>query len=258
MSALVAERVGVRAGARALLSDVEATFQPGALTVVVGENGAGKSTLLDALAGLRRLHEGRVLLGDDVVHALPPRARARRIASLGQHDASGFEVTVEARIGQGLVPRRGPSALLDAPTRARVRAVAEELGVDGLLERDLASLSSGERRRAHLARALVDDEAEVVLLDEPHAGVDVRHQALVSAAIRRRRERGAAVVVTVHDLAVAAQMADFVVGLRQGRVVVAGPPDEALSPAGLEAVYGVKGARIVREGDAVGVLLPRA
>ena len=291
---LAADGVVVRAGARAILDGVSLACAAGQVLVVVGENGAGKSTLLDALAGVRAIDAGRVRFVDgdaartadvdrtgvarrsaeadgagrgpasaedartDVdVHALPPRVRARLIASLSQGDPSSFALSAEARVGQGLAPRRGPHALLDDAARGRVRAVADELGVAALLDRDLGSLSSGERRRVQLARALVDDEARAYVLDEPHAGVDVKHQALVTAAIRRRAARGAIVVVSVHELGVALALADRVVGVRAGAVVVDGPPRDALSSAGVEKVYGVAGARIVDEGGVVGVLLPR-
>lgn len=253
MSDLVLEGVGVPGR----LIDVTLRCAPGAVVCVVGENGAGKTTLLDVAAGIARPASGRVLLGDAVIGALAPRERARRIASLGQ-ETPELDAFVVERIAQGLAPRRGSGALLDDEWRRRVREVADELGIAHLLERDLATLSSGERRRVDVARALIDDEASAYLVDEPHAGVDVKHQARVSAALVRRARAGKVVMCSVHDLPVAATLGDRLVGLREGRVVVDGHPRDALTAETIEALYDVKGARIVRDDVGVAVVLPAA
>lgn len=242
------------------LHDVTLALAPG-LTVVVGENGAGKSTLLDVLAGILVPDAGAVSLatregdGDDL-RALSPRERARRIASLGQ-ESIDIEATALERIAHGLSPRRGSSALLDAPALALITAAANSLGVAELLARDVAQLSSGQARRVEVARALVDDQATCVIIDEPHAAVDVKHQGVVSRALLERARAGAIVVVSVHDLGVAAAIADRVIGLREGRVVVDGPLADAITPASIELLYGVAGALIVREGDGLAVIMPR-
>ncbi len=251
--------LGVSVGSR--LVDVTLTFVPGTLTVVVGENGAGKSTLLDVLSGVLAPKSGAVRLTDASareldVAALAPRDRARRIASLGQRPVDVDDITAAERIAHGLAPRRGSHALVDGAARARIEAAAGALGVAPLLGRALGTLSSGERRRVEVARALVDDEAPVLIVDEPHAGVDVRHQGLVSRALVARARAGATVVASVHELGAAA-FADRLVGLRDGRVVVDGAPDDALSAASVDALYGVSGAVVVRESGAVAVLMPR-
>jgi iron complex transport system ATP-binding protein len=107
-----------------------------------------------------------------------------------------------------------------------------------------------------VARALVDDQAACVLVDEPHAAVDVRHQSLVSHALMQRARQGAVVVVSVHDLGTAAAIADRVIGLREGRVVVDAAPNDAITSDNITRLYGVTGAVVVRDGGAVGVLLP--
>lgn len=245
MSELSARALTVRKGGARLLDDVSLTLRSGELVAVVGENGAGKTTLLDRLAGVLPAEMGHVTLDDARVERLSSRARARAIASCAQSAPSPPDLVVAARIGQGLAPRRGFAALLDDGARAAVRDVAEELGLLGLLGRSLGTLSGGERRRVQVARALVDDEARAYLLDEPHAGVDVRHQPLVSEALRRRARAGKLVVASVHDLGLALELADRVVGLREGRIIVDGTPEVALSPAGVRALFDVDG-HIVR------------
>lgn len=241
---------------RGRLAATTLSLAAGTLVAVVGENGAGKSTLLDVLAGVQRPDAGTVALQGTALGTLAARERARRIASLGQKNPACDELTVEERIAQGLAARRG-HALIDEPTAARARAVAAELGLEAHVTTSLGVLSGGFRRRAHLARALVDEEAAALVVDEPHAGVDVAQQALVSRALVRRARAGQVVVFSVHELAVALQCADRVVGLRAGRVVLDGPPAQALTAASLEALYGIQGARVVVDDGVVGVLVPK-
>jgi iron complex transport system ATP-binding protein len=255
MTTLIARGLTVSAGPRRLLDDVTLSLAGGEVVVVVGENGAGKSTLLDCLAGVRRPTLGEVRLDEESVFGLSPRERARRLASLGQANVLADDLSAAARIAQGLVPRRGPQALLDGRAFDAVRAVAGELGVGDVLGRRISTLSGGERRRVEVARALVDDEADAYLLDEPHAGVDARHASLVSHALRARARRGALVVATVHDLGVALSGADRVIGLREGRVVVDEPAASALTREHLLSLYGVPGEIVVSASGQRGVVL---
>jgi len=252
---LTASSLRVSRGGAVLLNDVSLELAPGERVALIGENGAGKSTLLDALAGVRPADSGDVVIEGDSVGALTPRARARRIASLGQRDPAAHDLRVAERIGHGLAPRRGPEALLDDEALAAVRAVAEELAVTALLDRHLGVLSGGERRRVEVARTLVDSEAHAYVLDEPHAGVDARLHHRVSEALSRRAQRGCVVIASMHDLTGALRFADRVVGLAGGRVVLDEPTEAAFTPTALERVFGVRGAVLVGDDGQRGVVL---
>jgi iron complex transport system ATP-binding protein len=236
---------------RALLTSVDVTFRAGAVTVVLGENGAGKSTLLDALAGVRALSSGTVSLDGDDVHSLSPFARACRIASLAQTAPfSPLSSTLE-RIAHGLVQERGKRALLDGAAIDRVREIAHTLDVDGLLDKELGTLSGGERRRVEIARALVDPRPGVVILDEPYAGIDIARRSRIGAALRARARAGAIVVVSVHEIDVALAVGDTFIGIRDGRVA---SQRDVLDDGFVRDVFGVD-ARIVQEGVYAGALL---
>jgi iron complex transport system ATP-binding protein len=146
---------------------------------------------------------------------------------------------------------------LDDDARSAIAHAAEQVGVEALLARPLSGLSGGERRRVEVARALVDDEADVVLLDEPFAGVDVRHQPLVIAALKRRAAAGAAVAVSIHQLDVVLRLADDVLALVDGRQVACGRLDEVFTDATLERVFG-QTLSIVAEAGRRGVVFPSA
>lgn len=220
------------------------------VTVVVGENGAGKSTLLDVVAGVLAPGHGDVVVDGVALSSLTPRARARRIASLGQHDDAGLNVTVAERIASGLAPRRGVHALYDEETHALVAAVATEVGLGDKLAQRVHRLSGGQRRRAAIARVLVDAQAHAVVMDEPFAGLDAAGCALVVTALRRRAAAGVVVVVSVHDVAVALSLGGRLVGLRGGEIVVDGALPDVLPRAAV--VWG--DVRVVVDGAWAGVL----
>ena len=228
------------------------TLSPG-LTVVVGENGAGKSTLLDVLAGVLVPEDGSVAVDGVVLSSCTPRDRARAIASLGQHDDAGLDVVVAERIARGLAPRRGLHALYDHDAEALVAAVAGELGLHEKVAQRVDRLSGGQRRRAGIARALVDDQARVIVLDEPFSGLDAGASTLVVAALRRRAAAGVVVVVSVHDVATALALGGRLLGLRAGEIVVDGALPAVLSAAAV--VWG--DVRVVVDGEWAGVLRRR-
>jgi iron complex transport system ATP-binding protein len=241
-------------GARGLRLRVDGLALGPGLTTVVGENGAGKSTLLDVLAGVLRPTVGRVVLDGAPLTALSSRTRATRIASLGQRPRAAPWLRVRERIAQGLVPRLGAGPPPSPRVDAAVVDIADRLGLAHLLDRPLAGLSGGEQQRAHVARALVDREADVVLLDEPFAGLDEPGAALLVRALRARAEAGATVVVSFHDLGLAALLGGRVLGLRAGAVVVDGQDHAGLAAA---APLLGPGLTVAVVGDAVGVLRRR-
>lgn len=228
------------------------TLSPG-ITVVVGENGAGKSTLLDVTAGVLRPVRGTVALDGTTLVSMTSRARACAVASLGQDDDVGLQVVVAERIAQGLAPRRGLQALYDDEIAAHVHAVAVEVGLVEKLDERVDRLSGGQRRRAGIARALVDDRVRVIVLDEPFSGLDAGASALVVAALQRRAQAGVAVVVSVHDVATALALGGRLLGVRAGEIVVDGALPDVLPHAGV--VWG--DVRVVVDGDWVGVLRRR-
>jgi iron complex transport system ATP-binding protein len=230
----------------ARLAQVSLAFAAGQLTAIIGENGAGKSTLLDVAAGVLAPASGRVTLHGNPLAPMAPRLRASRIASLGQREPDLDDLIVAERIALGLAPRRGAFAPITPEVRARIDHVAAEVDVAHLLDRRVGLLSAGERRRVAVARALVDTDTDALLLDEPHAAVDVVRMAAVTAALRARASAGKAVVFSVHDVAVALA-ADRVVGLKDGKVAFDGAPS-ALAGDALAAVFGVRTLAVVQLG----------
>ncbi|MFI6032815.1 heme ABC transporter ATP-binding protein [Streptomyces sp. NPDC051315] len=222
----------VRLGAREVLRGVDVRVRAGEVLALVGPNGAGKSTLLGALAadlppagGVVRIH------GRPATEWTAPELALRR-AVLPQAATLSFPFAVADVVRMGRAPHDSSPAEDD-------RAVAEAMAateVTAFAARPFSALSGGERARAALARVLAQ-RAPLLLLDEPTAALDLRHQELVLRLCRERAAAGDAVVVVLHDLGLAAAYAHRVAVLRAGRVAADGPPSEVFTERLLTEVY---------------------
>lgn len=232
--ALSARDIVVEAGPATLLDGVDLDVRAGEVLAVVGPNGAGKSTLLGVLAGDVIPARGQVRMHGHPLDQIPLRQRARRRGVLLQENNLSFPFTVEDVVRMGRAPWQGqPEEDLDDLAVADAMADTE---VTHFGLRRFPTLSGGERSRSSFARVLTQ-RAGILLLDEPTAALDIRHQERVLAVARRQARAGDAVVIVVHDLSLAAAYADRVALLAGGRLVDLGPPDEVLTAARLEEVY---------------------
>src|SRR5262245_14470402 len=217
MSALLqAEGINVEIGGRPIVRDVALELQRGEVTVLIGPNGAGKTTLLEVLAGLDRPAAGKVVGDGSVAAALQGAALAHRSA----------RQNVELALAWHGVPKKD--------RRERAANALQQLDAEALADQPARTLSGGEARRVHLARALAVDP-DVLLLDEPFAGLDVTTRAdLLYATEGVIRSERRATLVVVHERAEAWALADRVIVMIDGRIVASGTPREVFeSPATL-------------------------
>ncbi|MCG8915279.1 ABC transporter ATP-binding protein [Actinokineospora sp. PR83] len=235
MSALSAVGLTCAVGRRAVLVDVAFDIEPGQVVGVVGPNGSGKSTLLRALAGITRPPRGRVLVDGEDLHRLPARARARRVAFVGQDEDLPSGLLVREAVALGRVPYAAPWDTDDADRPIVLSALAE-VGLADLARRPVEDLSGGERRRVSLARGLAQ-RAPVLVLDEPTNHLDVGHQLRLVELLRGLDRT---VVVALHDLSLAAATCDRLVVVHGGRTAPALPPAEALTSEVVRAAFGVR------------------
>jgi iron complex transport system ATP-binding protein len=257
MSTLAAKGIRVRLGGKAVVDGVDAAFEAGTVTAILGPNGAGKSTLLACLAGLRKPQAGDVRLDEAELLAMPPRARARRIAVLPQTPEVAWALEAHILVGLGRTPFIGAAGLSQEDAAAIDRAM-RAAGVEALADRDVTTLSGGERGRVLIARALAG-EPEWLLADEPLTGLDPGHQLDAGALFRRlAHEDGRGVIVTLHDLSLAARVADRIIVMAAGKVLADGPPDEALSPQVLAQAYEVEARFIEGAGGPLIEIVGRA
>ncbi len=251
MSALRMQGVTVKRSERTVLDAVSVTFATGRLTAVIGPNGAGKSTLLNVAAGIMAPEGGDVRLGDSPMASLNRRELARRRAYLPQRAGVEWPITVERVVALGLTPALPsfgsvPSALLPAVEEAMAAC-----DILALRDRPATSLSGGELARVMLARAIVGDP-ELLIVDEPTAGLDPRHAIDAMHRLHMRAGAGRTVVMAVHDLDLALNHADDLVAIRDGKLLAAGPIETVATEALLTALYDVP-VRLVHDSDGFAV-----
>jgi len=229
--------IAVRRGQVDVLADVSLSVAAGEMLGLVGPNGAGKTTLLKAALGLQARAAGQVRLDGRLLESLSERERAAVAGYLPQERRVAWNMPaldVAALGAAGLSPREGHALAL---------ACLTELEVDGLAGRGVLDMSGGERARVLLARLLAT-RARLLIADEPAAGLDPEAQLLILERLRRRAEDGAAVVVTSHDLAIAARFCDRLAVLHHGRLRIVEAPAAALSREVLAEVFALDGELI--------------
>ena len=234
---LEASGIHVELGGQAILRDVEVTVRRGEVVGLVGPNGAGKSTLLRVVTGMLRPSAGTVAIEGDALGTLARRELAMRVAVVQQLPEAPPTMRVRDLVLLGRHPHLG---LLARESRHDFDVVAEAMrraGCDRFADRELGSLSGGERRRAFIARALAQ-EATLLLLDEPTSNLDAHAQVEILELVADLAAGGSGVLLIVHDLTLAAAYCDRVVLLDRGEVVAEGPPSEVVTSEHVQRVYG--------------------
>jgi len=222
-----------------VLADVSLEIAAGSITAVLGPNGSGKTTLLRLLLGLLAPTSGRVLVEGRPQADYSRRHLSRRVGLVPQSEPVAFELSVLEFALLGRAPHLG---LLDLPgdaDRALAVEALERVGLSALRDRAVPTLSGGEAQLATIARALVQ-QSVILLSDEPTSHLDPANTRRVLEVLRGLGREGRTVVFTTHDPNLAAAIADHVVLLRGGRVLVAAPTAEALTTERLSATYGME------------------
>ncbi|MDX3849571.1 heme ABC transporter ATP-binding protein [Streptomyces sp. AK02-01A] len=249
-----AEGLQLRLGQREVLSGINLTVRAGEVLALVGPNGAGKSTLLAALAADLRPDGGALRIDGRPAHHWSAPELALRRAVLPQAATLSFPFPVAEVVRMGRAPWAG-TALEDEDGAA----VAEAMALTETAEfagRPFSALSGGERARVALARVLAQ-RAPLLLLDEPTAALDLRHQELVLRICRARAAAGDAVVVVLHDLGLAAAHADRTAVLHDGRIAAEGPPEGVFRDELLSRVYRQPVEVLRHPGTGVPLVIPK-
>lgn len=231
---LVAEQLAYAVHDVAILDDINLVLDDGRIVVLLGPNGAGKSTLLRLLSGRLEPDRGSIELDGRKLSAYRVAERARLLAVLTQRNQLEFPFTARQVIGMGRTPY-GYSAGDDAVSNELI----ELLGIDA--DRIYTSLSGGERQIVQLARVLAQvwgrGARALLLLDEPMSALDLRHQAMLSRLLIEIRQTGLGQLIVMHDINLAAELADDIVLMNRGRLIAAGPVEQTLNVANLEATF---------------------
>ncbi len=234
---LAAHAVRYTTGEHTLVDDVSLELYAGEVLILVGPNGAGKTTLLRLLSGELPPTAGEVTLGGVELRHLSALQQARQRAVLRQQSAIAFPFTTFEVALMGRYPHLNGQRE-SSQDHALANAALEQTELRPFAERIVPSLSGGEQTRVNLARVLAQ-ATPILLLDEPTAALDLRHQHLTMQHARRIADAGGAVLAVVHDLNLAASYADRIGLLHRGRLVLLDTPANVLTAAQLSAVYNV-------------------
>jgi iron complex transport system ATP-binding protein len=222
-----------------VLDRVSITVERGRIVGLLGPNGSGKTTLLRVLSGTLPPLSGLVVVGGEPIGQLTRRQLARRLAVVPQETHTTFDFTVLDMVLMGRYPHLGPFALEGAADQEIAREALRATGTAALEARAFATLSGGEKQRVIIASALAQ-ASEMLLLDEPTAALDLAYQVEIASLLRRlNREHGTTMLVSTHDLNLAAALCQDVVLLKAGRVVAHGATSDTLTADNIRRLYDV-------------------
>ncbi len=253
MIRLAAQNIGVKFDERTALKGAGLSVRPGDLVGLVGPNGAGKTTLLRVCANLLKPQAGDVMFEEQPLGAMKARTRARAIAFLPSGAPCHWPLEVYQAVALGRHPHLAPWENRGPADVAAIEAALELADAGDFRGRSVLELSDGERARVMLARALAG-EPRLLLADEPVAGLDPLHQLKVMGVLAAMAGKGDSVVVTLHDLSLAARFCNRIVLLDNGEVIAEGLPAEVLSQDHLAGVFGISAVRGDHQG--VSYILP--
>jgi iron complex transport system ATP-binding protein len=238
-----------------VVRDVDLEVAEGECVAVLGPNGAGKSTLLRLLAGILPASSGDVELRGKALQSWRRREVAREVGFVPQIVNFAFPLTIAEVVQQGRAPHLGPWRPPSPRDHAAADAALARVGLSGRGGDAVQRLSGGERQLVLLARTLAS-EPRLLLLDEPTAALDVRHQLEFAGILRQLVSEGVGAVLVAHDWNFALRLATRIVVLHHGRVAAAGRPDEVMHLRLFREVFGVEVELIPRD-DAPPTVLPR-
>ncbi len=227
-----------------VLDDVDFELKKGEMLTIIGPNASGKTTLLKCINNILNPQKGSILIDEELLNTLSMREIARRIGHVPQPGTESFPTTVFDTVLMGRKPHGAWK-----PNRKDLEKVSktiEKLGLEGIAMRNIKEISGGQKQKALIARALAQNP-EILLLDEPTSSLDLKHQLDVLDVVKKQTRNGITVVMTMHDLNLAARYSSKILMLSDGKIYDAGDVD-ILNSKNIESVFGVKVDIVQRSG----------
>lgn len=229
-------------GKKSVLFDVDAAFEKGQLTSIIGSNGCGKTTLLKTIIGILPLSDGQMRIDDQSTAVMGPKALAQKIAYLTQSqavpDMTVGQMVLHGRFAHLRYPRRyGPE------DRAIALSAMQRLHIAHLAETPISALSGGMRQNAFIAMALAQ-AADYILMDEPTAYLDIANRFRLMDILQKLSQSGKGIVAVLHDLTLAMAYSDHVLVMQDGRIVMSDTPERIYRSGIIGTVFGVRLNRI--------------
>lgn len=220
---------------RLLLSNINFSLTRGLMLGIIGPNGAGKSSLLRCLYRYITPQSGDIIIDGSNIVQFPPKALAKKIAVVQQDTPQHIELSTYQLVSMGLAPHKGLFEFTSKQDKTRILAALDKVGLHSKVHDAFEHLSGGEKQRALIARAIVQ-QPDLLILDEPTNHLDIRYQIQILELVK---SLGISVIASIHDLNLASALCDKLLMLKQGQIVAEGSPDEVLTEATLSHVFGV-------------------
>ena len=227
-------------GKKTIAESLNVTIPDGHFTAIIGPNGCGKSTLLRTLSRLMTPVHGHVYLDGEEIQRYASKEVARRIGLLAQNATTPGDISVQELVARGRYPHQPLFTRWRQEDEDAVQRAMQATGIMNLASQSVDTLSGGQRQRAWIAMVLAQDTS-IMLLDEPTTWLDISHQIdLLELLSELNRERGYTLAAALHDLNQACRYATHLIALRDGKIVAEGAPKEIVTPALIEAIYGLR------------------
>lgn len=227
-------------GKKTIAESLNVTIPDGHFTAIIGPNGCGKSTLLRTLSRLMTPVHGHVYLDGEEIQRYASKEVARRVGLLAQNATTPGDISVQELVARGRYPHQPLFTRWRQEDEDAVQRAMKATGIVNLAGQSVDTLSGGQRQRAWIAMVLAQDTS-IMLLDEPTTWLDISHQIdLLELLSELNRERGYTLAAVLHDLNQACRYATHLIALRDGKIVAEGAPKEIVTPALIEAVYGLR------------------
>lgn len=235
-----AENMDISYGKNKIVKELSIEIPERKITALIGANGSGKSTILKTLCRIRRPESGQAILDGRSIHHMSTRELARRLSILPQGPEAPEGLTVEELVSYGRYPYRRGGRCLGREDKERIIWALKATKMEEFSSRSLEQLSGGQRQRAWIAMCLAQD-TEILFLDEPATYLDISYQLDIMKLLRELNEAyQKTIIMVVHDLNHASLFADYIVAIKNGKIIKSGEPEKVITPQICREVFGVK------------------
>ena len=229
-----------------IIDDLDLSIEEGKVTSIIGPNGCGKSTLLKSIGRILKKEKGEVFLLDKNMDNMKSKEIAEKLAILSQNPTAPSELKVEELVSYGRYPHRSNVNKLSRKDKEKIELALKVTNTLDFRERELSDLSGGQRQRVWLAMALAQ-ETDILLLDEPTTFLDMSHQLEVLNIVNNLNEKHKCTVVMVlHDINHAAKYSDFIIAMKDGKILYKDEPNSIMNKEVLKNIYNID-AELIRD-----------
>lgn len=240
MSAIEVQSITAGYGKHIILENVSVRIPKGKVTMIIGPNGCGKSTLLKHIARIKRPGKGRILLEQKDMAKLSAKAIARKMAILPQSPVAPSGLLVKELVSFGRFPYQKPMGPLQKEDMEIIERSMKQTGILAQKDALVETLSGGQRQRAWIALALAQN-TDIIVLDEPTTYLDISYQLeLLELLKQMNKDSGQTIIMVLHELNLACRYADHIIGMKQGKILFEGNPNDVITPEHLHDLYGIR------------------